>query len=64
MGELDERRWAVVSERGREAAGLTYAEALGLERELKGEKISGLCIVTDDAARHLRPAQKREVRQG
>jgi hypothetical protein len=58
MGELDERRWAVVSERGREAVSLTYMEARELERSLAGEKIRGLCIVTDEAASHLHPAKK------
>jgi|GEM_PF-2105446 len=60
MGELDERRWAVVSERGREAAGLTYAEAVEIEHGLKGEKVRGLCVVTDAAAGLLSPA-KREA---
>jgi hypothetical protein len=60
MGELDERLWAVMSERGCEATSLTYAEAVALESELKGEQISGLCIITDSAARHLRPVEKKK----
>ena len=64
MSELRERLWAVLSERGREAAGLTYEEAAVLVRELRGGtgrnggKISGLCIVTDRAAKHVAPAKK------
>ena len=58
MSELSERRWAVLSERGSEAAGLTYDEASALVRGLRGEDISGLCVITDEAARHLPPAKK------
>lgn len=64
MSELNERLWAVLSERGREAAGLTYEEAAALVGELRagaaaanGGKISGLCIVTDRAAAHVEPAK-------
>ena len=65
MSTLNERLWAVLSERGREAAGLTYEEAAVLVRELRadgvganGGKISGLCIVTTRAAEHVAPAKK------
>jgi hypothetical protein len=58
MGELNEGRWALMSERGCEALGLTYAEALELERRLKGEKVSGLCVITEAAGRRLPPAKK------
>jgi hypothetical protein len=64
MSELEERRWAVMSERGREAAGLTYAEAIELERGLAGQKIRGLCVITDTAASHLPPARKKEGAAG
>ncbi|HEV3468025.1 MAG TPA: hypothetical protein VG148_01800 [Pyrinomonadaceae bacterium] len=60
MGELNEGRWAVMSERGCEALGLTYAEALELERRLKGERVSGLCVITDAAGRRLPPARKTD----
>ena len=53
MGELNERRWSVVSERGREAAGLTYADAAALVRRLLGEKVYGTCVVTDEAAARI-----------
>ena len=64
MSTLNERLWAVLSERGREAAGLTYDEAAVLVRELRaagganGSKISGLCIVTARAGEHVAPAKK------
>jgi hypothetical protein len=63
MSELNERRWAVISERGREAEGLAYAEAGKLARELRGEKLSGLCVVTDAAASYLQPAAKADKRK-
>jgi len=58
MGELNDGRWALMSERGCEALGLTYAEALELGRKLKAEKVSGLCVITEAAGRRLRPAPK------
>jgi hypothetical protein len=51
MSELREPRWSVVSERGSEASGVNYDEAAGLVRRLRGEKIHGLCIISDEAAR-------------
>lgn len=50
-GELSERRWAVLSERGCEASGLVYDEATQLVAHLTVEKVHGLCILTDEAAR-------------
>jgi hypothetical protein len=58
MSELSERRWAVQSERGSEAAGLTYEEAAALVRRLRGERMSGLCVITEEAARLLPPAKQ------
>ena len=49
-GELHERRWSVLSERGCEAAKLIYDEAAQLVERLNGEKVHGLCIITDEAA--------------
>ncbi|MET0622510.1 MAG: hypothetical protein ABW250_05990 [Pyrinomonadaceae bacterium] len=56
--ELNERRWAVLSERGCEESGLSYGEASGLVARLRGERLSGLCVITDEAASHLRSAEK------
>ena len=58
MSELNQPRWAVLSEYGREAAGLTYEEATALVRRLRGEDTSGLCIITDEAASNVAPAKK------
>jgi hypothetical protein len=53
MSELVEPRWAVISERGCEASGLNHEDALKLMRHLTQEKIYGLCIVTETAARRF-----------
>ena len=55
MSELREQRWSVVSERGCEASGVNYEEAAALVRRLRGEKIYGLCIISDEAARRFTP---------
>ena len=60
MGELNDPLWAVISERGCEAASLSYDEAVALLRRLAGQKVHGTCIVTNEAARHLAPAQTEE----
>jgi hypothetical protein len=53
MSELNEQRWSVLSERGREAARLSYADAAAVVRSLTGEKVHGLCVITDEAAERL-----------
>ena len=53
MSELTERRWAIISEHGIEATDLVYDEAHALLRRLTNEKVYGLCIVTNEAARHF-----------
>ena len=50
MSELNEEQWAVISERGVEATGLSYDAAVSLRRKLDDEKVYGLCIVTAQAA--------------
>ena len=59
MSELNERRWAVLSERGCEDSGLSYAEAAAAVARLRGERVSGLCVVTDAAAAHVPRAKKQ-----
>jgi len=51
--ELEKENWAVVSERGCEAAQLTYEEARRLVHRLGGEGRHGLCIVTNEVAEKL-----------
>ena len=53
MGELNETRWSVLSERGCEAAHLSYAAAAQLVAQLTREPVFGLCIITDEAATRL-----------
>jgi len=64
MGELDEKRWAVISERGCEATRIAYTEALELVRRLKGETLSGVCVITEQAASRLQPAEKKDAGDG
>jgi hypothetical protein len=53
LSELDAAIWSVISFDRCEAAGLTYAEAVQKLNELEANKVSGLCIVTDDAAERV-----------
>ena len=64
MSELNERRWAVLSERGCEETGLSYGEAAAAVARLKAERVSGLCVVTDAAAAHLPRAKKAKGKPG
>ena len=63
MSELTEERWAVLSERGCEAMGLTYAQANELMRSLVRERVSGLSVITDAAARRGEPRAKTQPPQ-
>ena len=45
--------WSVISFDKREANGLTYAEAEQKLSELEAQKVSGLCIVTDEVAARI-----------
>lgn len=53
-GELDERRWSVISFDKCEAAGLTYADAMAMLNDLDKRNVAGLCIVTNTAAARLK----------
>lgn len=57
--ELSETRWSVVSFEDCAASNLTYAQAAQKLAELAARKVSGLCIVTDEAAARI--ANKREA---
>lgn len=57
MSELNEDRWAVISERGCEASGMVYAEAAALMHRLASEKVHGLCVITNDAARYVQAVE-------
>jgi hypothetical protein len=51
--DLDEPRWSVVSFDQTEAGGLTYRQAALLQNELELNYVTGLCIVTDEAAKRI-----------
>ena len=51
--ELREPRWAVVSFEQCVAKNLTYEEAARKIAELEKQKVSGLCLITDEAAERI-----------
>ncbi|MEZ5346443.1 MAG: hypothetical protein R2681_18675 [Pyrinomonadaceae bacterium] len=51
--ELSQKIWSVVTFDGLAASGITYQEALEKMAVLTGENVSGLCIVTDEAAARI-----------
>lgn len=51
--ELNEPRWSVVSFEARAAGNLIYAQATEKLAELAALKVSGLCIITDEAAARI-----------
>jgi hypothetical protein len=53
MSGLTDNKWAVVSERGREATGLSHEDARRLVHRLAGDGRHGLCIMTDEAASRM-----------
>lgn len=52
-GELESSIWAVISFDRVEAAGINYDTAVAVLNELRAKGVSGLCIVTADAARRV-----------
>ena len=53
LSELNAPRWSVVTFETCAASGLTYDEAAEELKNLHAKKISGLCIITDEAARRI-----------
>jgi hypothetical protein len=53
LSELDMPVWSVISFEKRIEKNLKYADAAALLEKLVGEKISGLCIITDEAAEKM-----------
>lgn len=51
--EFLEQSWSVVTYESVAVSNLTYAEAIEWVRKLDEQKISGLCIVTDEAAARI-----------
>ncbi len=56
--ELEGKIWSVITFDTCAASGLTYAKAAEKLEELKAENISGLCIVTDEAAARITAGKK------
>jgi hypothetical protein len=52
--ELREPRWSVVSFESVAVRNLTYDEAKNWLEKLKKQNVSGLCVVTDEAAKRLK----------
>jgi hypothetical protein len=57
--ELGMEKWAVISDRGCEATGLTHEDARRLVHRLAGEGRHGLCIISDEAANRLGPVDSK-----
>jgi hypothetical protein len=58
--ELELPVWSVVTFEKTAASGLTYAEAAAKLEKLKSEKVSGLCVVTDEAAARMPKSKKKK----
>lgn len=56
--ELDAPVWSVITFDKCAASSLTYAEAAEKLEKLRAEKISGLCIVTDETAARITAKKK------
>lgn len=52
--ELNAPVWSVVSFDERVAGNLTYAEAAAKLKNLAAERVSGLCVITDEAAARIK----------
>ena len=58
QSELDKKIWSVITFDSCAASGLSYAEAAENLEKLKAEKVSGLCIVTDEVAARMTAKKK------
>lgn len=58
--ELEMSVWSVITFNECAAGGLTYAQAAKTLEKLKSEKVSGLCIVTDETAARMPKAKKKK----
>jgi hypothetical protein len=56
--ELAEPVWSVITFDETAASGLTFDEAFALRTKLEAEKVSGLCIVTDETAARMNADKK------
>jgi len=58
ISELREPRWSVVSFEQRIAKNLTYEEAVKKIADLEKQRVSGLCLITDEAAKRISGEKK------
>jgi hypothetical protein len=58
QSELEGKIWSVITFDACAASGLTYAKAAEKLEKLKAENVSGLCIVTDEAAARITARKK------
>lgn len=58
--ELAAPVWSVVTFETIAASNLTYEEAAKKLEELKAEKVSGLCVITDEAAARMAKSLNRK----
>jgi hypothetical protein len=58
--ELEMPIWSVITFDEIAANSLTYADAAEKLEKLKAEKVSGLCVVTDETAARMRKSEKKK----
>ena len=58
--ELEMPIWSVITFDEIAASNLTYADAAEKLEKLKAEKVSGLCVVTDEAAARMTKSEKKK----
>lgn len=54
LSELREKIWSVISFDKCHVSGLSYDDAVDEMKRLQDQKVSGLCIITDEAASRLK----------
>ena len=58
--ELEMPIWSVITFDEIAASSLTYTDAAEKLEKLKAEKVSGLCIITDEAAARMTKSEKKK----
>lgn len=58
--ELEMPIWSVITFDEIAASGLTYSDAAEKLEKLKAEKVSGLCVVTDETAARMRKSESKK----
>ena len=58
--ELEMPIWSVITFDEVAVSNLTYNDAAEMLEKLKAEKVSGLCVVTDEAAARMAKSEKKK----